>query len=65
MMRHGARRLQREASLLQASAEQRYLALLAQRPQLAGRIAQHHIAAWLGITPVGLSRIRARLRDRL
>lgn len=65
MMRDGARRLQREASLLQASAEQRYVALLAQRPQLAGRIAQHHIAAWLGITPVGLSRIRARLRDRL
>ena len=64
MMRDGARRLQREASLLQDSAEQRYLALLAQRPQLAGRIAQHHIAAWLGITPVGLSRIRARLRNR-
>ena len=64
MMRHGARRLQREASLLQASAEQRYLAWLAQHPQLAGRIAQHHVAAWLGSTPVGLSRIRARVRDR-
>lgn len=64
MMRHGSRRLQRETSLLQASAEQRYLLFLAQRPQIAKRIAQHHIAAWLGITPVGLSRIRARLRER-
>ena len=64
MMRHGSRRMQREASLLQSSAEQRYLALLSQRPHLAARIAQHHIAAWLGITPVGLSRIRARIRDR-
>ncbi len=62
MMRHGSRRMQREASLLQASAEQRYRLFLAQRPGLAGRIAQHHIAAWLGITPVGLSRIRARMR---
>jgi CRP-like cAMP-binding protein len=65
MMRHGSRRMQREASLLQSSAEQRYLMFLAQRPHVAARIAQHHIAAWLGITPVALSRIRGRIRDRL
>lgn len=64
MMRHSSRRMQREASLLQSSAQERYLAFVAQRPGIAGRIAQHHIAAWLGITPVGLSRIRARLRHR-
>ena len=65
MMRHGSRRMQREASLLQSSAEQRYLLFLSQRPHLASRIAQHHIAAWLGITAVALSRIRGRIRDRL
>lgn len=63
MMRHASRRMQREASLLQSSAEARYLEFLSERPAIAERIAQHHIAAWLGITPVGLSRIRARLRD--
>ena len=65
MMRHGSRRMQREASLLQSSAEQRYLMFLSQRPHVAARIAQHHIAAWLGITPVALSRIRGRIRDRM
>jgi CRP-like cAMP-binding protein len=63
MMRHSSRQMQREAALLQTSAEDRYLAFLSERPAVAGRIAQHHIAAWLGITPVGLSRIRARLKD--
>ena len=63
MMRHSSRQMQREAALLQSSAEERYLAFLLERPAVAGRIAQHHIAAWLGITPVGLSRIRSRLKD--
>jgi CRP-like cAMP-binding protein len=63
MIRHSSRQMQREAALLQTSAEDRYLAFLSERPAVAGRIAQHHIAAWLGITPVGLSRIRARLKD--
>lgn len=63
MMRHSSRQMQREAALLQTSAEDRYLAFLSERPAVAGRIAQHHIAAWLGITPVGLSRIRSRLKD--
>ena len=63
MMRHSSRQMQRETALLQFSAEERYLAFLSERPALAGRIAQHHIAAWLGITPVGLSRIRSRLKD--
>ncbi|MGH8078276.1 MAG: Crp/Fnr family transcriptional regulator, partial [Lysobacter sp.] len=63
MMRYSSRRMQREASLLQSSAEARYLKFLSDRPGIADRVAQHHIAAWLGITPVGLSRIRARLKD--
>lgn len=63
MMRHSSRQMQRETALLQSSAEERYRAFLSERPAVAARIAQHHIAAWLGITPVGLSRIRARLKD--
>jgi CRP-like cAMP-binding protein len=51
----------REASLLLDDAQTRYLAFLAEYPQLEGRVKQHHIASYLGITPVSLSRIRARL----
>jgi CRP-like cAMP-binding protein len=52
----------REAALLLDDAETRYRAFLAEYPQLEQRVKQHHIASYLGITPVSLSRIRARLR---
>lgn len=61
LMQLSARRLRRETGLMQRSAEQRYLELLEERPGLVSRLAQHQIAAWLGITPVALSRIRRRL----
>ena len=63
LLQLASQRIEREAGLLQQSAEQRYLALLAKQPALVEQIPQHHIAAWLGITPVALSRIRRRLRD--
>lgn len=53
---------QREAALLLDDAETRYRQLLAEHPGLEARVRQHHIASYLGITPVALSRIRARLR---
>jgi CRP-like cAMP-binding protein len=43
------------------SAEMRYRKLLAQRPQLVQRVPQYLIASYLGVTPVGLSKIRKRL----
>lgn len=43
------------------SPEERYLNLQKERPDLIQRIPQHHLATYLGITPVSLSRIRARL----
>lgn len=43
------------------NAEERYLKLLAQRPDLIHRIPQYHLATFLGITPVSLSRMRARI----
>lgn len=43
------------------SAEERYVQLMEQRPDLIARIPQHHLATFLGITPVSLSRIRGKL----
>jgi CRP-like cAMP-binding protein len=44
------------------SPEERYLYLLKENPGLLNRVPQHHIATFLGITPVSLSRIRNRVR---
>ncbi|WP_437855285.1 Crp/Fnr family transcriptional regulator [Sorangium sp. So ce363] len=57
-------REQRAAELLTLSAEQRYEALLARSPALVERVPQYQIASYLGITPVSLSRIRARRAQR-
>ena len=43
------------------SPEARYRHLLHQRPDLLRRIPQHHLATYLGITPISLSRIRKRI----
>ncbi len=51
----------REFELLTMSAQQRYQALLDRRPDLELRVPQYHVASFLGITPVALSRIRARM----
>ena len=48
-------------SLLFQTAEQRYLALLAQFPGITNRVALGHIASYLGIQGPSLSRIRAQL----
>lgn len=43
------------------SPEQRYLKLMENRPDLMNRIPLYHLASYLGITQVSLSRIRKRL----
>ncbi len=43
-------------------AKDRYLELLAQHPNLLQRAALRHIASYLGITQVSLSRIRAQIK---
>lgn len=48
-------------SFIIQSPEERYLDLLSSRPDIIQRIPQHHIANFLGITPVSLSRIRRRV----
>lgn len=44
------------------SAEERYAQLLEEKPSLIQRISLKHIASYLGITQVSLSRIRAAFR---
>lgn len=43
------------------SAEERYLQMLDEHPTIIQRVAQRHIASYLGITPEALSRIRNRI----
>lgn len=50
----------REQSLLNESAEQRYLNLFKDRPGLFESIPLKHIASYIGITPQALSRIRKK-----
>ena len=61
LMQLSAHRLQREMALMQQSAEQRYRTLQIEQPDLLNSLRQHHIASWLGITAVALSRIKRRI----
>lgn len=54
---------EKEISLVMENASERYLSLLKKHPQLEKRVAQHHIASHLGITPTQLSRIRKALKN--
>lgn len=56
-----ARQATREAELLMLEPAARYQRFVQEQPQLAARLALHHIASFLGITNVALSRIRGRL----
>lgn len=51
----------REISLLTETAEQRYLKLFSERPELIEKIPLKYIASYIGITPQALSRIRRRI----
>lgn len=51
----------RELSLLNESAEQRYLNLFNERPNLIQQIPLKYISSYIGITPQALSRIRRRI----
>jgi CRP-like cAMP-binding protein len=51
----------REISLLNESAEQRYLNLFSEQPLLLEKIPLKYIASYIGITPQALSRIRKRI----
>jgi CRP-like cAMP-binding protein len=53
----------RESEFLSDDAETRYKKFTSRFPGLEDRIRQYHIASYLGMTPVALSRIRKKLRE--
>ena len=55
-------KMRREQIFLQQDARQRYATLLAEHPDWPMRIPQRHLASYLGMTDVSLSRLRARMR---
>jgi CRP-like cAMP-binding protein len=59
-----ARKTQHEIFLLKKSAEERYMMFQKMYPHLENRISQYHIASYLGITPVSLSRLRKSLAKK-
>lgn len=61
---HFVAKEQREYEFLQLSAEERYQQFCAERPEHLSHIPQHQVASYIGITPVALSRIRARSSRR-
>jgi len=54
----------RTMDIMSLSAEKRYLQLVQRYPQMEMRVAQHHIASFLGITPEALSRIKRGLIEK-
>ncbi len=48
-----------------SSPEQRYLSLIQKRPDLIQRVPQHQLASYLGIKPQSLSRLRARILEKI
>ena len=50
-------------SLLQGDAKMLYLDFVERYPDLARRVPQYHIASYLGITEVHLSRLRRTLAN--
>lgn len=54
-------KLNKEFSFLSESAEERYLKLMKEQPDLFQQIPLKHIASYMGITPQALSRIRRRI----
>ncbi len=56
------KKAERELSLLNDTAEERYLKIFKNRPELIEKIPLKYIASYIGITPQGLSRIRKRIK---
>jgi CRP-like cAMP-binding protein len=57
------RRADREWALAALPAAERLVRFRREHPGLEDRIAHHHIASYLGVTPVTLSRLRSQARN--
>lgn len=58
------KKVNRERELLEMTATERYQAFLIAHPTLAKRLPNYHVASYLGITDVSLSRIRQKIKNR-
>jgi CRP-like cAMP-binding protein len=56
--------LKRVESFVLDKPEERYQKLIIQKPEIIKRVADKHIASFIGVTPVSLSRIRKRLASK-
>lgn len=61
LLTFGMKKEMREYELLCLSAEDRYRRLLKNAPEILDLVTQNEIARYLGVTPVGLSRIKRRV----
>ena len=61
---YGKRKERREYEFLCLSPKDRYIQLLDSSPSLAERISQAELAAYIGVPPQALSRIKRRNQDR-
>lgn len=51
-------------SFILLSPEKRYLKIINEKPDIIHRVQDRHLASFLGITPVSLSRIKKRIADK-
>jgi CRP/FNR family transcriptional regulator, anaerobic regulatory protein len=58
------KKVRREASLLMDSAAERYVTFVEERGAIAASVPDYHVAAYLGITPEALSRLKKRLAKK-
>lgn len=54
----------RLVSIISKTAEENYLEFMYKHPDLIQRLPQYHIAAYLGISPEALSRVRKEISKR-
>lgn len=59
---YGKRKERREFELLSLSPEERYSVLLEAMPDVTDRVKQADLAAYIGVTPQALSRIKRRIK---
>lgn len=64
LMQFAMKKERREYEFLCLSAEQRYLLLKQNSPYLLEQVKQHDLAKYLGVTAVGLSRIKKRVHAK-
>lgn len=57
-----AKKQERQISLMTKTAEERYIKIIQETPEIINRIPQKHIASYLGITTQSLSRIRRKFK---